>query len=359
MRAAFPLAPDEADNEVCEDGTACHWLADQVWNGRFPAEGSLSPNGRVLTEEMFDAVDMYHDVLRDPLWLGGETYCERAVKCDVIYPGMKGTPDAQTYIPGRLRIVDLKFGYRFVEVWDNDQLVIYAVSICAEYKLPPSTVIEFVIVQPRCNHRDGPVRTWRTTLGALAGHVAMLRDAAAKAMQPDPLCVPNPGCVDCPGRHVCVAYQQASYTAIEQAYSSVPFHLAPDGLAKELTVLKAAAKRIEGRITGLEAEANDLIRKGINLPGWQLAGTFARESWRDGMEPAVLALESYYPNAKGHLAKPLKAITPTQARKFLPAAIVAQFSHKPSTGVRLTKADPLAARKAFEPQPSINKENES
>ena len=95
MRAMFPLAPDEADNEVCEDGTACHWVASEVWDGRFPPVDSLSPNGRVLTDEMFDAVDMYHDVLRS--WEGVIVVCEKYVPIPRILQGFGGTPDAWAY----------------------------------------------------------------------------------------------------------------------------------------------------------------------------------------------------------------------------------------------------------------------
>lgn len=347
MRAAFPSAPDEADNEVCEDGTACHWLAQEVWEGRFPPEGSLAPNGRVLIEEMYDAVDLYHGVLRSEFWHDAETYCEKAVKCDVIFPGMTGTPDAQSYKPGRLRIVDLKFGFRFVEVWDNYQLIIYAVSVAAQMVLPPTTVIELVIVQPRSNHRDGPVRTWTTTLGALDFHVATLRAAAQNAMSSEaPMCVPNPGCTDCAGRHACVSLQNSALTTLEVSHQGVPLELSADALGDELRRLKDASKKLEARITGLEGQADSLLRKGAIIPGWTLAPTFARETWKEGKDVAVITLEKYYPNVS--LSKPPKAITPAQARKLIPAEIVAVFAHKPSTGMRLTKTDPYAAMKAFQ-----------
>jgi Protein of unknown function (DUF2800) len=348
MRAAFPSMPDEADNEVCEDGTAAHWLASEVWEGRYPTEGSIAPNGRVLTDEMFDAVDLYHNVLRDAEWAGGETYCEQTQDCSVIYPDMSGTPDAFTVTPGRLRIVDLKFGYRFVEVWNNYQLLIYAAALCAKFHLNDLTQLELVIVQPRSNHREGVVRKWRTTLGAVQHHIQFLRDRAVAAMGDSPTCTPNPGCIDCAGRHVCEALANAAYRAVEVSYSALPLDTTPEIVGKELTMLKRAAKHIEARINGLEMEADRLLRNGSHVPGWTLTATFARETWKQGGAQAIVALESYYPEAKGKLTKPPKTITPNQARAFLPANIVAMWSHRPSTGVRLTKQDPLAAIKAFD-----------
>ncbi len=351
MRAAFPSAPDEADNEVCEDGTACHWLAAEIYEGRMPAEGSLAPNGRVITEEMFEAVDMYHEEIFS--WTNVVPVVEQPVDCSVIYEGMRGTPDVWAYNPDkrRLYIADLKFGFRFVEVWENWQLIIYAAAILellfpdrADYD-DQTITIEFAIVQPRSFHRAGPVRKWCVKASDLRAYVTILKHAAHVAMQDNPMCTPNPGCGDCPGRHACMTYQHAAYTALEQSYDSVPLELSPAALGKELTVLKTALKRIEGRISGLEVQAESQLRNGKSIPGWILAPTFARETWQEGKDADVLTLEKYFPGVT--LRKPAKAITPAQARKVIPKDVVSLYAHKPSTGVRLTKQDPLEAKKAF------------
>lgn len=356
MRALFPQMPDEADTDVCEDGTAAHWLASEIWNGNFPKEGSLSPNNRVITDEMFDGVDLYHDVLRDAFWRDAETYCEQMQDCSIIYPGMKGTPDAFSLKRDadgvwHLRVVDFKFGYRFVEVWHNLQLIIYAAALAVRFSLPTGTRIQLVIVQPRCNHRDGPVRTWNTTIDGLAHHVNHLRLRAEAAMGPNPVGKINPGCIDCAGRHACETLKAAGYDAVHVSYGAIPLDATPEQIGGELTLVKHAIKVLEARESGLEMQADAALRKGVNIPGWALYPTFARESWKEGGNESIIALEKYYPSAAGKLTKPIKAITPAQARKVLPANIVAMWAHKPSTGVRLTKLDPLAAEKAFSQQP--------
>jgi Protein of unknown function (DUF2800). len=344
MRAMFPDAPDEADSEVTEDGTACHWLASETWEGRFKQEGSLAINGRVLTDEMFDAVDMYHNVLRS--WPGVVAVCEKFVPIPRILQGSGGTPDAWAYNPDTktLYIADLKFGFRFVEVWDNLQLICYACGLIDMLGLDwSSTNIVFTIVQPRARHRDGPVRTWKTTANAILPQVMMLASAAVAPTH----YTPNPGCGDCPGRHVCVAYQNAAMRAFEVSYGGGAVHeLSPAALGAELRLLKDGLKKMEGRISGLEVQAESLIRKGVSVPGWVLSATYAREGWKEGAEAQLLTLaEKFFDGAK--IAKPPKLITPNQARQVLPTAIVAMYAHKPSTGVRLTKQDPYEARKAF------------
>lgn len=348
MRAAFPEIPDEADDEVREDGTACHWLAAEIWQGLQHREGEHSPNHRVLTEEMFDAVDVYHDALRSVP--GVEVYLERQVDCSTIYPGMAGTPDAWAFDPSTytLHVWDLKFGFRFVEVWENWQLMVYAISLMAMLNInglqDRALKVKLTIVQPRSNHRDGIVRTWTVNGDDLRAYANILRAAAADAMKPNPRCVPNPGCNDCPGRHACTALQHSALTALEVSYAGVPLELTPDACGDELRRLKAGAKRMEARITGLEMQAEAMLKSGKVVPHWQLGATFARETWREGAESQVLTLGKLL---NADLAKPAKAITPNQARKLIPTALVAVYAHKPSTGMRLQPLDPFEAKKKF------------
>lgn len=352
MRTRYPDEPDEADTDIREDGTACHWLAYETWHGRTPALGSLSPNNRELTEGMFDAVDEYIDMLRSPAWGYGETHLEMPVDCGIIYPGMKGTPDAHTLIRpnedtnGRLRVVDLKFGFRFVEVWDNLQLIIYALALAAHYKLADDFLVELTIFQPRTYHRDGARRSWTTTIGALRSKwLEWLRERADKAMSYLPPCTANPGCWDCPARHACPTLQQAAYTVLHESYSSVPLELTPAAAGDELRRLKEAQKLLEARITGVTAQVESMLRTGATVPHWALAASYARERWREGTESQVLTLGRYY---NADLAKPPQPITPAQARKKLPPGLVELYSHKPSTGVKLVKQDGNEARKVFD-----------
>lgn len=345
MRAMFPDAPEEADSEVTEDGTACHWLASEVWDGRFHAEGSLAPNGRVLTEEMYLAVDDYHGVLRS--WPGVAAVCEQYIQIPRILQGFGGTPDAWAYNPDTktLYVSDLKFGFRFVEVWENWQLICYACGLIDLLGLSwDDTNIVFTIVQPRSRHKDGPIRTWKTTAQEILPFVMTLAAAAVAAIR----YVPNPGCFDCPGRHVCVAYQNAALRAFEVSYGGgAVYELEPAALGAELRLLKDAEKKIQGRISGLEVQAENLVRKGIPVKGWVLSASYARETWRDGADVELRTLaEKFYGNVE--ITKPAKLKTPNQLRQLLPASVVSIYAHKPSTGVRLTKQDPFEARKAFQ-----------
>lgn len=352
MRAAYPAAPEEADDDIREDGTAAHWLSHQITQGIYPELGSLSPNQRTLTEEMFDGVDMYHDALREHIPAHVPIYHEHKLLLDSIHRGMSGTPDAFAWDgeKRRIYIADFKFGFRFVEVWYNWQMICYTLGVIDWLRnqgidANDQTIsVCFIICQPRSYHRDGPVRIWRAAASDLRGHWNQLIYAADVAMSDKTECTPNPGCGDCGGRHACKALQAAAYSALEVSYSGVPLELSPVAAGDELRRLKEAAKRIEARVTGLEMQVEQAIRNGEVVPHWSLSPTYARETWREGVESHVLGLGSYY---NVNVAKPVKPISPAQARKLLPLPIVAALTHKPSTGVRLTPADPYEARKKF------------
>jgi hypothetical protein len=349
MRALYPDIPDEADDDIREDGTACHWLASEVHAGFAPPIDSLSPNGRVLTEEMYDAVDLYMDVLR--AW-PNPAVIERPISASAIHHAMNDcTPDAQCWDIDTmtLNVADLKFGFRFVEVWDNWQLLCYVIALVNFYGLARAwedrITVNMTIVQPRNYHRDGPVRTWSVKLSDLREHFARILAAAEACMQPQALLRPNPGCTDCPARHACPSLQQAALTALDVAYKGVPLELTPAAVGDELRRLMDGADKLEARITGLKQQAESLIRSGTNIPHFDLAASYAREGWREGTN--ILALAPYYGVDPALLTKPVKPVSPAQARKVLPANVVAAFAHKPSTGVKLVKQDKYAARKKF------------
>lgn len=344
MCAAYPSNDDEGDNDVREDGTAFHWLIAELAHGRHPQLDSLSPNNRLIDEEMYDHADAYIDSLEDP----SQWTIERTMSCACIYPGMQGTPDAWQFRDGAiLRVRDAKYGFRFVEVVGNLQLVIYAWAILTEYGLTtkPDFPVELSIFQPRYYGPGGTLRTWLTTVGELWPIVEKLRADAAAAMGPNAECTPNPGCGDCAGRHACVALQRSSMIALEHSYGSVPHELDPSALSCELTRLKEAEKRIEARITGLEGQAEGILRNGGTIPGYSMQPYYGRERWQEGAAARVLALAKFF---KVDIAKPATPVTPAQARKLkLPEAVVAMFSVKPFAGHKLRKDDPLAATKRF------------
>jgi hypothetical protein len=333
---------EDRGNDVREDGTATHWLSQEIWDGREPAVDSMSPNFRVLTEELFRGADEYIQYLMT--W-PGRAVLEQTMPTSAFFKGTSdGTPDAYLVLPTstRGRLADLKMGFRPVEVWRNKQLVVYAWTIMSLF--PHLTEMELTIIQPRAAHKDGTVRTWLVDRDELRILAAELQEAALNAHADNPLCVVNETCDNCAVGHACRSLQAAGGRGIETSYDATPHELSPNELAYELHKLQAAAQHIEHRITGLSAQAESLIRRGTRVPGYGLERRATRKRWRDEKVAEVEQVGRLF----GVDVHAVKLLSPAKLRGTIPGIdIEAMFAEQPTGELALKATDPLEALKAF------------
>lgn len=337
---------DIADNEVREDGTAAHWVNAEVYEGRHPPIDSLSPNARIITEEMYDGCDLWHDVLRS--WPNVVPVIEKPVpNSKVIRGSVDGTPDAWAYNPSTrtLYVADYKFGFRFVEVWWNDQLIIYAAGICELLGIRLQDVqLVFVIVQPRSYHHEGPVRHWYVAGASLVAHVAKLDAASLACHQPGAMCTAGNWCHDCPGRSACKTLHADAQVTHELSYDSTPFELTPDQLGVELARLEDAARRLEGRITGLQATAENFIRNQKQVPGYTFTSKQGRLVFKPGTLDQIKALAKLF-NVQAF--KEPAPRTPTQLASLFPPGTLDNFTERVHSSAKLTRVGPHDIEKQF------------
>lgn len=338
---------EETDNDIREDGTACHWLAAELWAGRPVEAGALAPNGREITEEMFLAVDEYHDMLH--AWNTHEIAIEQQVGVSQFFPGVAdGTPDAASWTMDAsiVFVGDLKYGFRPVEVWRNAQLIVYAwtiVCLLTQQGHVPQEVRLF-ICQPRCPHRDGTVREWRVSVRELGELAATLAAAALACYAPNPPCTVGPQCRNCVGAFGCRTLQAAGGGAMEVSYDATPFVLTEPQLAYELSKLMAAQSHIENRINGLSTQAESLMRRGKIVPGFELGRRATRWRWRAGTEQLIRNLAPLF--GIDVMQEP-KIKTVAKLRDVLGADVVAMYAEKPEGELVLRRADPNEAIERF------------
>ena len=60
MNDAFP---QEGDNGPAMEGTAAHWVFEEMLAGRDVVEGVVAPNGVTVTDEMIDGANIFCDVV--------------------------------------------------------------------------------------------------------------------------------------------------------------------------------------------------------------------------------------------------------------------------------------------------------
>lgn len=347
------LYPEDQESDGAREGTAAHWARAEVLHGRAVAEGQLTDAGFVLTAEMVEAAE---DTLRRVHALiakhGGEQpqiFIEEYVAIDRVGAGFGGTPDLALYFPAArmLYIDDLKFGFGWVEVFENWQLLCYLAGMLQLLNLEGRTndlTVVLSIYQPRAFHPDGPLRTWETTPAEARPYIAQLNAAFRAATESDPTLQVNPSCQHCQARHACPALQAKALESIDRSRTAVPFDLPPHALGLELADVRRAIKALQARETGLTGQAEALISRGERVPFWSLERKPGALEWTAPTDQ-VLAMGDMLGIA---LAKPVRPITPTQARDAgLGADLLAEFAERKTGAAKLVLQDDKTARKIF------------
>lgn len=264
-----------------DEGTEAHSMAETILNGgQLPAD--------VIESEMFDNVMVYVDHVQG---IAGKLHVEVRVKVtDQIW----GTADAVIWSPtdAVLYVRDLKFGAGVaVEATDNLQLKIYALAALLTMGYPAKTV-DVGIVQPRCPHSDGPVRTVRFDVVELLDFHADLLDAVARVegarcsggrVEFQTYLAPSEkGCRWCLAAPKCPALKSKAQDLAKQVFApGLPYD--PKALADTLDFLPI----LEGWIKNTREFAYGEAEKGNDIPQWKLVEKRATRKWR--MDESVVA----------------------------------------------------------------------
>ena len=327
----FPSQPNESSLE----GEAAHWLAHQYADlSTSEVYYDVASNGIEITYEMREGAE---------LWLGAcqrhegiAWHLEETAKHPVIHEKCWGTPDFWAYDAKTktLHVMDYKFGFGYVDVKTNWQLITYALLIIYANGLKPDS-IEMTIVQPRYYGKDGPDRSTSLRMDQLLLYLPGLQRIASLALSDNAICVVGPECRYCSARVRCETNQQASGAFCEFAGKPVPIDLTNDQMAREYKLLNEIEELISSRRKGLEQELMGLLKIGQDIPGYQLEQGYGRERWKSGTRE-VKALGEMF-GVKTVLEIP---ITPKQAIK---AGMLESV-------VRTNSETPLGALKLIETQ---------
>jgi hypothetical protein len=345
------IVDGEQDHTVREEGTAMHEAAHWLFLGLEVSSGTKMANGIVLDDEMVDAAQFYVDTVASfdngsmAAWV-----IERQLAAPRIHAQCGGTPDAFALYdngPVHIRIVDLKGGYVPVEVFPNWQLMGYLAAVLdyAPGFDEDDTVVEFTIVQPRCYHRRGPVRSYRTTVGECRQYIEAMSVAAHVAMGDYAHAVSGPQCDGCAGRASCQVAHAAAMRALEMVGEPDVHDLPIVALDYEMLRIEQAVAMLNARLTGLQAQAAHLIRKGAMLQHYAMESGTGRLNWLDeNAEASAIAMGDLL---GANIRKPSRAITPLQAMKKLPQEFVEQYAQRKRGEVKLVRFDSNVAVKAF------------
>ena len=367
LEAAYPEV-EESTHTL--EGTAAHWCVQMLLQGTPAAVGVQAPNGVAVTLQMIEAAELVRDTIAERLGPGWESriVIERPVAIPRVHPTHNwGTPDIRAWSrmlnSGRLllTVVDFKFGYEVVEAFENWQMIDYSAGILDEAGVngldDQETVVEMIVIQPRAYHRAGPVRSWRVAASDLRPYVNQLAMAAEAALAPNPGGTVTPeGCKDCTGRAHCEALQRAGYAAADKGGQFGALELSPLALGLELRELTRAKALLDARVSGMETQAEALMRRGVLVPFWMMEDSVGRLAWTKP-DAEVFALGEML---GVRFEKAPELVTPTQAKTAARAiarsqkldsetydALIDSYASRPTGAKKLVADDGSAARLTF------------
>lgn len=216
---------------AAEEGTAAHAHAERCLQSPAPKDLYLGepvkgfPKFKV-TEEMADAVRLYLDTIDAAVKAVSNkavTVVEKRFNLGWLgRSDLWGTNDYSVIEPfGLLQVLDFKYGKGIpVEVKNNAQLRYYALGAMEGFHV---SRVKSMIVQPRCPHADGPVRSEEISSEELLdwGHNVLI-PAAKKTEDPKADFNPGPWCKKtfCPGAPTCPALREQAFAVAQQVFQA-------------------------------------------------------------------------------------------------------------------------------------------
>ena len=342
------MAPEAPRTEEQREGDAAHWHALQYAQGnKLPLGAKFKSGG----EEWEVTADMLHG---SQLWAyhtcrGATGRYEDPVSMPQIHGQCWGTPDYwQSRAPEAIFVKDYKYGHRYVDVFENWQLIAYAIGVCHRLGITDLTqVIVLVIIQPRCYRAEGPVKEWRTTLGQLLTlYVPRIIAQLEVAMVPNPKATTGAHCIDCKARHLCSTLQRGAMHVVEFTGVGEAVELPNDALGVEARILLDAHAVLTARLEGLKAQIEALQRSGKDVPYWAMQPGRSLLKWNDnvtGDDVAMLGMA-----AGVETMHPPKPKTPTQCRDLgVDEKVIDAYATRQPAGMSLKPLSTTQARKVF------------
>lgn len=338
--ALIAKLPTPPNTKYAAEGTVAHALCEDVLKNKVCFDARWDATAKIgeiyeeddyqfeVTEEMAEAANLYVNTiladakriecnLRKSVQLSGNNKeawkhwdvltqerinqrwvnIEQSFTLDDVDSEARGTNDASIYVPGETLIVyDFKYGKGVpVEAIENKQMLYYAIGAAGD-KLMDFKSIELVIIQPRAEHPQGPVRRWVTT----PQYVNTFKQELAKrikATRTSDKTETGKWCRFCSAKMICPATRskvnEIAKVDFQEPVKSNALRT-PDQLTPlELKTLLDNADLIENYIKEVKEYAFNLLNRGGTVEGYKLVkGGKAHRKWEnEELAASMLELE--------------------------------------------------------------------
>lgn len=260
VRMAAEYGRDQQETKAAAEGTRAHLVAE------YAARREFFGDTRIVVpddDEMRDAASGWVRVLED----AKEKHHPSAsllleVKVDTTIPSCSGTADAVIVGPGRVDVLDLKYGRGEVDPEENKQLMLYALGVYRQYSMVfDIDVIGLTIYQPRLSKA---AKLWETTpqrLQEFAGEAEEMADEALHAAHPR-IRPSEEACRFCPAAGVCRARAEWE-TSLAFGDPNVLTSYEVASILRQIPSLLRWCEAVRG-------SAKFTIQSGSVIPGWSV-----------------------------------------------------------------------------------------
>ena len=268
---------ESVSSPYAQEGTAAHGIAaaillGQPWSCDNP--------------EMLEAIHVYtaeierlKSAINKP-----KIMVEHSFNLSELHDGLYGTGDCLIYDPEAkgLYVIDYKHGAGIpVEVEGNLQLRYYGLGALMTCGVAVDWV-ELIVVQPRCHHKNGPVRRERIDVMEMLEFSSQLKADALATEDLSATPVPGDHCRFCPALKQCPAVEKKANEIAKKDFA-VPTPGATFS-AEKLSETMSWFPVLRDYMKVVEEFAENHVMRGGSLPGYKLVAGRGSRKWKDEKE---------------------------------------------------------------------------
>lgn len=253
--------PDDT-SPYAEEGTRAHVFAEQRLRNLI-AETDPPPATQDMTNDMWDAVEIYVNTVLSGVTRRRDSYIEQRVDITPWVPGGFGTSDFVTFAGDELRIYDLKYGQGVpVSAEGNPQARLYALGALHTLGwLYDVKTVRTTIVQPRLDSESSEV----LTVDELLAWGDTVQPIAQQAWDGKGDFQPGEHCRFCKAKAVCRARAEANL-----ALAQHDFRAPADLSTEEVADILRQGQDLEHWLSSVREHALQQALAGMSFPGWKL-----------------------------------------------------------------------------------------
>lgn len=278
-------------NQEVDKSTTAHWLAAEsiklnlhpyFWLGKNPI------NDQIVDTEMVGHVEGYTQYIVSNI---NHAEFVQVVKVKFEVNELAATVDFIHYNreDKKLTIVDLRYGFSIVDVFENWELISYFWLWWVKNPHLAVTSVDFIIYQPRPYHPDGPIRKWSVlVLDLIRDYVPKINETLRMIYRPQAKALAGLHCHYCPVMLYCKTNLETCLKIINVAMT--PSVNKPTNwiLSKQLDMFQYAQNILKQRVETLKTIAEVRIGKGEIIPGYGMMQSKGARVWKISYKKSIV-----------------------------------------------------------------------